>query len=131
MNRKEMISLVVGLATVAVMAARAETPLSYARDVEPLFVKHCAECHGGDSPKKGLDLTKDKGYANLVQHKSQEEPLMQLVKAGEPAASYLWLKVSHTATEGRGMPRTLFGAKKLPKAQLDTIHEWIVQGANP
>ncbi|MBZ5589239.1 MAG: hypothetical protein LAO05_11820 [Acidobacteriia bacterium] len=131
MPRKEMTAIALGLIPLLALAVRASTPLSYATDVEPVFVKQCAECHGGDSPKKGLDLSLNKGYANLLQHKSQEEPLMQLVKAGDPATSYLWLKVSHTATEGRGMPRTLFGAKKLPQAQLDTVRDWIIQGAQP
>jgi len=131
MSRKKMISVVVALAAVTALAVKADAPLSYAKDVEPLFLKHCADCHGGDSPKKGLDLSSGKGYANLLEHKSQEEPLMQLVKAGDPAGSYLWLKVSHTATEGRGMPRTIFGAKKLPQDQLDTVRNWIIQGANP
>ncbi|HVN76929.1 MAG TPA: c-type cytochrome domain-containing protein [Thermoanaerobaculaceae bacterium] len=131
MSRTETISLVAALAVVTALAVRADAPLSYVKDVEPIFAKHCAECHGGDNPKKGLDLSVGKGYANLLQHKSQEEPLMQLVKAGEPAASYLWLKVSHTATEGRGMPRTIFGAKKLPQEQLDLVRNWIIQGANP
>ncbi len=130
MSRRELISLVVALAAVTAMAVRAETPLSYAKDVEPVFVKRC-DCHGGNNPKKGLDLSLGKGYAALLQHKSEWEPLMQLVKAGDPAASYLWLKLSHTATEGRGMPRTLFGSKKLPQAELDTVRNWIVQGANP
>ncbi|MDD5565123.1 MAG: hypothetical protein PHQ91_15525 [Thermoanaerobaculaceae bacterium] len=115
----------------AALTVRAQAPVSYARDVEPIVVKACANCHGGDNPKKGLDLSAGKGFADLTQHKSQESPLMALVKPGDPAGSYLWLKVSHTATEGRGMPRTLFGAKKLPQAELDTIRDWIIQGANP
>lgn len=131
MGRKGVIAVAAGFVVVVVAAVRAQTPPSYAKDVEPIVVKRCAECHGGDNPKKGLDLSKGKGFANLTQHKSQEEPLMALVKAGDPAGSYLWLKVSHTATEGRGMPRTLFGAKKLPQEQLDTIRNWIIQGANP
>jgi mono/diheme cytochrome c family protein len=131
MTRKEIITITLALATAVALAVRGDTQISYAKDVEPIFLKHCSECHGGDSPKKGLDLTRDKGYANLLQHKSQEEPLMQLVKAGDPAASYLWLKVSHTATEGRGMPRTIFGAKKLPQDQLNAVRDWIIQGANP
>ncbi len=113
------------------LAAWAQAPLSYAKDVEPIFVKACANCHGGNSPKKGLDLSLGKGYADLTGRRSQESPTMDLVKPGDPAGSYLWLKLSHTALEGRGMPRTLFGAKKLPQAELDTVREWIIQGAKP
>ena len=113
------------------LAASAQAPLSYANDVEPILVKECANCHGGNSPKKGLDLSLGKGYAELVGRKSQESPALDLVNPGDPAASYLWLKVSHTALKGRGMPRTMFGSKKLPQAELDTIREWIAQGAKP
>jgi hypothetical protein len=131
MTRKELALVVLLLTGVLAMAARAQAPLSYATDAEPVVLKACADCHGGDSPKKGLDLSKGKGFERLVGVKSQEVPEMVLVKAGDPASSYLWLKVTHTATQGKGMPRTLFGAKKLPQAQLDVIKNWIIQGANP
>jgi hypothetical protein len=131
MTRKELTLVVLLAAGVLAVAARAQGPLSYAKDVEPIILKACADCHGGDNPKKGLDLSKGKGYERLVGVKSQEVPEMALVKAGDPAGSYLWLKVSHTATQGRGMPRTLFGSKKLPQASLDVIQNWIIQGANP
>ena len=131
MTRKELIPAALLAAGVVALAAYGQTPVSYARAVEPIFVKACGDCHGGDNPKKGLDLSKDTGYAQLVNVKSQEVPEMVRVKPGDPAASYLWLKVTHTATQGKGMPRTLFGSKKLPQADLDLIQEWIVQGANP
>ena len=131
MSRKETTAVALALACVIALAAQAGTPPSYATDIEPIFVKRCAECHGADSPKKGLDLSQGKGFANLLQRKSLEEPLMGLVKAGDPTASFLWLKLSHTATEGKGMPRTILGAKKLPQAQLDAVKNWIVQGAQP
>ena len=131
MARKDRFAVVTFCCLGMALAARAQAPPSYAKDIEPIFVKACANCHGGDSPKKGLDLSRGKGYADLTQHQSQESPLMALVKPGDPAGSYLWLKVSHTTSNGRGMPRTLFAAKKLPQAELDAIRDWIVQGAKP
>jgi hypothetical protein len=131
MTHKELTLVVLLAAGVLSVAAHAQAPLSYATDVEPMILKACADCHGGDNPKKGLDLSKGKGYERLVGVKSQEVPDMVMVKAGDPAGSYLWLKVSHTATQGKGMPRTLFGSKKLPQPQLDVIQNWIIQGANP
>src|SRR5512136_3423094 len=131
MTRKELTLVVLVLTGVLAIAARAQTPLSYATDVEPMILKACADCHGGDNPKKGLDLSKGKGLEHLVGVKSQEVPEMVLIKAGDPASSYLWLKVTHTATQGKGMPRTLFGSKKLPQPSLDAIQNWIIQGANP
>jgi hypothetical protein len=131
MTRNEVTLALLLAAGVLAVVARAQAPLSYAADVEPIIFKACAECHGGDNPKKGLDLSKGKGYERLVAVKSQEVPEMVLVKAGDPAGSFLWLKVTHTATQGKGMPRTLFGSKKLPESELDVIRNWIIQGANP
>ena len=131
MTRKELVLVGLLIAGVVALAAQAETTISYAKDIEPIFVKECSKCHGGDNPKKGLDLSKGKGYGELVNIKSVEVPDMVRIKAGEPAQSYLWLKVTHTASKGRGMPRTLFGSKKLSPAYLDLIQQWIVQGANP
>lgn len=131
MTPKQLAPIALLAAGAVALAAQAQTPVSYAKAIEPIFVKECGKCHGGDNPKKGLDLSGDSGYTQLVNVKSQEVPEMVRVKPGDPAGSYLWLKVTHTATQGRGMPRTLFGSKMLPKADLDLIQQWIIQGANP
>ena len=130
MAGRALVVMTLGIGAMVVLAS-AQGPLSYARDVEPMFVKECGDCHGGDNPKKGLDLEKGKGYARLIGVKSQEVATMDIVKAGDPANSYLWLKLTHTATEGKGMPRTIFGSKKLPKDSLDLVQTWIAGGAQP
>jgi len=107
-----------------------ESAPSYARDVEPIFLAACGDCHGADKPKKGLDLSAGKGHAAMVGRPSQEVD-MALVKAGDPAASYLWHKLNHTHTEGKGMPRGMFSESKLPQDQLDLIGRWIGAGAQP
>lgn len=111
--------------------ATSQAPRSYKTDVEPIFVKECSECHGGERPKKGLDLSADKGYANLVGKKSQEVPELLLVAPGDPENSYLWHKLQHTAKEGKGMPRGIFSSRKLAEQDLQVIREWIEQGAKP
>lgn len=116
---------------VAMAVAQIGAPLSYARDVEPIFVKECGECHGADNPKKGLDLSAGKGHAAMVGRPSKEVPDVVMVAAGDPVGSYLWQKLMHTSKEGKGMPRTIFGAKKLPQEQLDVIEKWITEGAKP
>jgi mono/diheme cytochrome c family protein len=120
-----LVAFAAGLA----LAATDSAP-SYAGDIEPIFVPACGECHGGDKPKKGLDLAPGKGHAALVGRPSQEVDL-PLVKPGDPAGSYLWHKLSHTQTEGKGMPRGMFSSSKLPQEQLDLIERWIVAGAQP
>ncbi len=125
------ITVVVAAVALASEQAPPAAAPSYARDVEPIFVKACSDCHGGDNPKKGLDLSRGRGYAQLVGVASQEEPGLARVKAGDPANSYLWMKLVHTTKEGRGMPRTLFSSKKLPQQDLDVVERWIKAGAQP
>ena len=132
MRSKAVVVVVVALAgCIALALAQAGSPLSYARDVEPIFLAECGDCHGAEKPKKGLDLSQGKGHAALVGRPSQEAADTLLVKAGDPAASYLWAKLQHTTSEGKGMPRTIFGAKKLAPEQLDLVERWIRDGAQP
>ncbi|MBI4916741.1 MAG: hypothetical protein HY825_12910 [Acidobacteria bacterium] len=132
MRSKAVVVVVVALAgCIALALAQTGSPLSYARDVEPIFLAECGDCHGAEKPKKGLDLSAGKGHAALVGRPSQEVVDTLLVKTGDPAASYLWAKLQHTASEGKGMPRTIFGAKKLTLEQLDLIERWIRDGAQP
>ncbi|MGE5235477.1 MAG: hypothetical protein ACM3O7_03895 [Acidobacteriota bacterium] len=116
---------------VALATEPAAPATSYARDIEPVFLKACGDCHGTDKPKKGLVLSAGRGFGDLVGKPSTEVPTMELVKPGEPDASYLWHKLTHTAKEGKGMPRTLFGSKRLPQADLDLVEQWIKDGAQP
>ncbi|GBC79616.1 hypothetical protein HRbin09_00838 [bacterium HR09] len=126
----KVLAIVFGGVLLAALAA-SQQALTYKADVEPIFVKECAECHGGERPKKGLDLAAGKGYASLVNRKSAEVPELSLVVPGDPENSYLWHKLQHTAKEGKGMPRGIFSSRKLPQEQLDRIREWIAQGAQP
>jgi hypothetical protein len=132
MRTKAVVVVVVALAgCIALALAQTDSPLSYARDVEPIVLAECGDCHGAEKPKKGLDLSQGKGHAALVGRPSQELADTLLVKAGDPAASYLWAKLQHTTSEGKGMPRTMFGAKKLAPEQLDLVERWIRDGAQP
>lgn len=129
MNARLAAVVPVGLIAAAAVLA-ASDPLSYARDVEPIMVAACGDCHGPSRPKKGLVLTQN-GRENLLNVPSQLEPNRLLVTAGDPAASYLWTKLEHRQQEGKGMPRTIFSAKKLPAEQLELIERWIEEGAAP
>ena len=133
MGKSRLAAVFLFVGSLLALAARAQTEAkqySYERDVQPIFLKACLDCHDSDNPKKGLDLSKGNGYKALLGVRSKEVE-MPLLKAGDPAGSYLWLKLSHTATEGKGMPRTLFGAKKLHDDQLGLVKGWIIAGAQP
>ena len=131
MRAREFALVGVMLSGALAYAVAQDGVLSYAKDVEPVFIAECGDCHSAEDPKKGLDLSQGRGVANMLDRPSQEVDGVLLLKAGDPAASYLWQKLTHTAAEGKGMPRTMFGAKKLSQDQLDLIERWISEGAKP
>ncbi len=104
---------------------------SYAADIEPIFAKRCGDCHSAKEAKAHLILDPGRGYEDLVGKAAFQVPGMKLVKPGDPESSYLWKKLDHTAREGKGMPRTLFGSKKLPSDEMELIRNWIATGARP
>ena len=119
------------LLPVVVWATTGERPVSYSKDLEKLVVKRCGDCHSAQDPKAKLVLTTGEGFKNLVKRASVQVPELQLVAPGDPNASYVWLKLTGTPEIGKGMPRTLFGSRRLPEKELDLIRRWIEDGAKP
>lgn len=106
-------------------------PVSYEKDLEPLVLAHCLGCHEAEEPKARLVLEEGTGFGQLVGRRSVQIATMTLVEPGDPNASYLWLKLQHRAPEGKGMPRTATGVKKLRAAELALYRRWIEDGALP
>ena len=106
-------------------------PVSYSAHLEPLVIAHCLSCHESDEAKAKLVLDPGVGYERLVGPPSVQEPEMALVEPGDPESSYLWLKLQHLTEEGKGMPRTVAGSKKLRESELELYRRWIEGGAKP
>ncbi len=130
-----VIALVIAVVAVFVLANSATTTntreATYSADVEGLFLSHCHSCHSTEDPRGDLVLDPGTGYSRLVSVPSTQEPSLHLVVPGDPEASYLWAKLMGTTEQGKGMPRTLFGAKKLPAEDLEKVRRWIASGAKP
>jgi mono/diheme cytochrome c family protein len=100
-------------------AAAAAAPVDFAREVRPIFEKHCTECHGEKKQKSGFRLDVKaaalKGGDNygpdVVPGKAKDSPLIQLVS---------------TTNEDEVMPPK--GAR-LSAAEIDTLTRWIDEGA--
>jgi hypothetical protein len=107
--------------------------VSYQEHLEQVVIERCLGCHGEEEPKAKLVLVEGNGYDQLVGRHSVQVPEMLLVAPGDPDASYLWMKMEHSPEieVGKGMPRTLTGAKKLPAAELELYRRWIEDGALP
>lgn len=86
---------------------------TFAGNVMPVFQARCQVCHSGQNPSGGLDLT---SYASMKK--------LGVVTAGNPQQSLLYLKIT-----GAVPPRMPLGGPYLPKGTVQTIANWIKQGA--
>ena len=83
-----------------------------------IFTPICAGCHSGPNPAANLNLDAAHSYNDLVNVPSTEEPMLDRVKPGDPADSYL---VIHLKNDGDGAP-----ASDIP-----FVVQWITDGALP
>jgi hypothetical protein len=87
----------------------------------------CVECHSGGAPSKGLDLTFEMAFDEMVDVASLQQPGVLLVAPGDPDGSYLVIKLEGAAgMVGRKMPR---GRPARPQSEIDIVREWIEAGA--
>lgn len=106
------------------------TGATWSGRIRPLLEASCGGCHGGATPSGGFDVLADGLYARLFQPSSQQ-PARNLIVAGQPEQSYLWLKlVGDGSITGDRMPvDPVTGNGELPAADLEAIQTWITAGA--
>ena len=93
--------------------------------VADLFERSCARvgCHAGPVPQQGMDLSREKFYALIVDEPSREMPALKRVHPGQPEISYLVMKVKG-APGIKGVQMPLIG-DKLTEEEINTIETWI------
>jgi hypothetical protein len=104
-------------------------PVSFTVNVLPILTRNCARigCHLGSSAAEGLNLAANQAYDNLVSVESSENSDLKLIEPGDPANSYLFLKITDDPNiSGRRMPLT---GSPLSAADIETIRQWIEAGA--
>ncbi len=105
-----------------VAAASASTPgqIDFAKQIQPIFLKSCIECHGPEKQKGKLRLdTKEaalKGGSDGV-----------VLTPGHADKSDLFRRITLPAGSDDVMPQK---SDPLSKAQIELIRQWIDQGAN-
>jgi hypothetical protein len=111
--------------------------VSFAGNIQPIFNRSCAtssQCHGPNGAQ-GLDLTTGNSIRNTVGVKATQQPRKLLIKAGDPADSYLFQKIVGTpGISGILMPQgcpgnPLGGAVCLSADDTSAIEEWITECA--
>jgi len=108
-----------------------ERTVSFADDIQPIFDKHCVQCHrvDGFANLQGIVMLLTEGDAldSVVNQASSQNPALSLVVPGDADSSLLFQKVSsNNPPVGATMP--LFG-KALSSEELGLLRDWIDQGA--
>ena len=114
-QRPVLLAMLLLIASAAWAPAAEEKPLTYERDIRPIFRAHCFDCHGATKEKKGkLDLRLQRFLVRggetgpaIVPGKPAESFLLQRLRAGE-------------------MPP---GDTRVPAEQIAILERWISQGA--
>jgi WD40 repeat protein/mono/diheme cytochrome c family protein len=118
------VALLTALAVLPAAAAEPEKkpdgPVSYYRDVRPLFAVHCQGCHQPAKPMGGYVMT---GHADLLKAGDQERPG---VVPGKPDQSMLYEQVRLSARGEAAMPK---GKPPLPARDVELVKRWIAEGA--
>lgn len=93
--------------------------IDFVTQVQPIFEKHCYECHGGKKRKGGLRLS-NKQDAFMEADKGEV-----VIKKGYADQSLLIQMITHADSELR-MP---LDKKPLSQSDVNLLKQWIVQGA--
>jgi hypothetical protein len=111
--------LIAGCGTKPAQTQASKGPVSFAKDIQPIFTQNCMPCHAGGKDAKGnYDLT---CYAGAMGNGEDSVPN---VIPGNADSSTLYRRVT-----GIVPPQMPKGRPALDAAQLTTIQKWINQGA--
>ena len=108
---------------VPVQAAKAESPLSYNRDIRPILSDKCFACHGPDAASREADLRLD-----VTEDGEDFFGAYLAIEPGEPEASDLIDRIFHTNPKFV-MPPPNFGGVTLSDEEKSLLRRWIEQGA--
>ena len=108
------------LSILATPAGLAEDKVDFQKQIQPIFLEHCAKCHGD---KKALAKMRLHTAAEL---KKKWDADKELIVAGEPENSELYQRLTLPADDKKRMPQK---ADPLPKETIDLIALWIKEGA--
>jgi len=106
-----------------VIAPLCGAAVDYSRDVKPIFEGHCIGCHGADKHKSDYRLDSrdaafsggESGHAAIVPNKPEAGSLIRLVDGSDKELF---------------MPPRKSDAKPLSISQIETLRQWIAEGAN-
>ncbi len=112
-----------GILQLSPLLARDAELLSFNHDVRPILAENCFHCHGQDANKRKAELRLDipsGAYVDLGGYAA--------VVAGDPEASELYLRVTHSDPDEVMPPPD--SNRSLSDGQRETLRRWIEQGGD-
>ncbi len=107
---------------VAAYAGDGSAGVQFNRDVRPILAENCFACHGPDSGAQKAKLRLDRAEDAMASHHSGTP-----IVPGHPEQSEILTRIGSSDPE-EGMPPLKTG-KKLSPAQVQTLKDWVAQGA--
>ena len=107
-------------ANLLLISITSASSIDFGKDIQPIFARHCYECHGSEKQKGKLRLDDRK----IVLEGQGDNPAVVIPRNAKQSELYrrITLPKGHEdIMPNRGAP--------LSKAEIDLIHEWINQGA--
>jgi len=98
----------------------AATNIDFTKQIQPIFMEHCAGCHGEKKGQGGLRLHSPDAIEVKV---AKDE---HLIVKGKPEESDLYKRLVLPADHKKRMPKK---ADPLPEKKIALIQQWIQQGA--
>lgn len=101
---------------------------TFTRVQNEIFTPSCASigCHDPLGQQSQLILSPGRAYDQTVNRASVEMPSLARVTPNDPAASYLYRKITGAGITGDRMPQ---GRAPLTDAQIRLVRDWIRRGA--
>ncbi|MCO8123240.1 PSD1 and planctomycete cytochrome C domain-containing protein [Stieleria sp. TO1_6] len=93
--------------------------IDFERQIRPLLIQHCVDCHGPDEQNGGLRL--DRG--GQLDHEADSGK--RAVVPGQPEHSELLVRVTSTSEDDQMPPE----GERLSAQQIDVLRRWIAAGA--
>ncbi|HVW00656.1 MAG TPA: DUF1549 domain-containing protein, partial [Planctomycetaceae bacterium] len=104
-------------------AIGAAEKIDFNRDVRPILAENCFKCHGFDEQARKAQLRLDTAEGATQPAESGEVAVLP----GKPGESELLLRITSDDETARMPPKAT--GKNLTPAQIETLRQWIAQGA--
>ena len=107
-------------------AVRADSRISFNRDIRPILSDRCFQCHGPNEEDRQANLRLDQSHGPDGAYRTLDETAA--IKPGSPAESSLWSRITATEIDDR-MPPADSAKPPLTADELRIIKRWIEEGA--